>query len=468
MAVYPLIHKPDFSYNDFLMHNQYIGDIKNGIQRASTNVVKGQALSTKILNDTLMKKSDFIASTIDTSFTGLSRDMSTMKDTISSGMERVDNSILELDNSMQMGFGEVTSGISNLSDTMNEGMSHLGSVMTEGFEGLSSDIQSLHSDFNMAMGGVLLQFEMQREEMKQGFDSIISILENKRKTDAAEDFNDAIEFYNDGCKFIDKPIWFKNAHKHFSASIDKYERNPLAHLHLAHIYHYQEEFRDFDKALEHYELCFTYGEADEKSKAVTAQGYFYAGWLEAVISSNYDEAIKLTKRVIEFDPKLVEKAYYNLAKFYSLKRDAKNSIHYLELLIKNYDRTYAIKVKSDADFQIIDNDFNKLLESLKQESYQQVVEFFKLKDTIDSYDLPLDSYGKIVIPSTLEIDKLIEKNTYFDYLDAIPKILRLKDKFMGLRLSERDELHRQIIILLQIAKVNKIKYSYMTNSSYIT
>ncbi len=457
MAIYPLIHKPDFSYYDFLMHDQYIGDIKNGIRSATSDVVKGQAISTKILNDTFIKNKDFIASTIDSNFAGLRGDIHTMNDNVSSSVDRVGENVIELKNTMEDRFDTLNNSV----DNVVSGISVLDNNMTDGFKKVDSSIQNFHSDFNMAMGGVVLQFEMQRAEMKQGFNSIISILENKRKIDAEEDFKDAIEFYNDGCKFIDKPVWFKNAHKHFSASIEKYERNPIAHLHLAHIYHYQEELRDFDKALEHYELCYTYGEADEKSKTVTAQGYFYAGWLKASVFDDLDSAIHLTKQALIFD-KSFSNSHYNLVKYYSLKDDSINALRHLKILIENFDRNYAVKAKIDADIDNIKSNLNTFLEELKENSKQKSITIYNnIREKLAIYEIDAQD-KKIIEPIQNSIESFLGQDSYFGYLDATNQ-MNILNRF---DLEKRDRLKKEINKTLKVIDDSIIKYSTITDKFY--
>ena len=447
MATYPITYKPSFSYEDFLMHNQYVGDITNGIKKASTDVVKAQAMSAKILNDTINKNGEFISNTLDSGFGEISKDITSMSNNFSTGIEKVSENFEELNNNLDYGFNRLDNSMGNIStniSTLNSGISMLNDNLMYALDEISSDIQNFHSDFNIAMGGIALQFEMQRKEMQEGFNSIINILENKRKTDAQEDFRDGIEFYNDGYKFPDKPIWFKNAHKHLTASIQKYDRNPLAHLHLAHIYHYQKDFRDFDKALEHYELCCTYAEADEQSYAIAAQGYFYAGWLKASVFEDIDSAINLTKKSIEFDVNFSQ-AYYNLAKFYAIKKDSSNSLKYLETAIVKFDRNYTVKSKLDSDFSPIEQELDKLLLKLKEDTHKKALQKWqKLKQEIDSYEIAPSDYQKISSYLTKIENYLNTKYSYFDNLDLLSIISKCKKNFDSLRLKERDEFKKEI------------------------
>ena len=444
MATYPILLKPSFSYNDFLMYNKYVSNITDGISKATTDIVKAQAFSSKILHEGMAKNSTFIANTIDSNFRGLNDNITTMSSeittSISSGIESVNDNISKLESGIDRGF-----------DTINNSLVDVSSNITTGLNQVSSDIKSFHSDFNIAMGGVSIALEMQREEMKQGFNSIIDILENRRKTDAQEDFKDAIDYYNDGCR-LNKPIWFENAQKHFISSIKKYERNPLAHLHLAHIYHYQDEFRDFDKALKHYEFCYTYGEADEKSDAITAQGYFYAGWLKAIVYDDIDSAIELTKNAIKYDKKFSQ-SYYHLAKFYAIKKDSKNSIQYLQIAIEEFDKNYTIQTLKDADFDNIKDDLDNFLISLKEKTYKQVATNYKnFVNKIKSLEIAKEDLEKI----TPLLDSIKNaKNSYFDNLNSIKTLKECEILFNSFNLEQRDKLKTEIL-----QTIDSVKYKY--------
>jgi len=385
MATYPLVGSPSFSYKDHLMYNEYISDINKGIQRVATESTSklsyGQMASTKIISDTITENTTYLAKTISSELSGISSNIENLTDTVQFGLEEV-----------------------------------------------SFGINGLRADFDIAMGKVMLQFEMLRSEMKAGFEHIINILENRRKTEAQEHFRDAISFYKDGCRFPDKPQWFKDALRHFMESVNGYERNPLAHLHIGHIYHYQKDQMNFEKALKHYQLCYTYGEADKNDYCVAAQGYFYAGWLNAVVLQNLNEAIKLTNTALEFDENLAE-AHYHLAKFYSLSNQKDSAIHHLRKAIVSFDRDYCIKAGFDSDFNPIRDDVNQLFKNLKNESLTL------LKDTLKQIDRNFDPIDDewvedlYNIYSKYNLEEMPEEDTYFAYLDDMPKANEMLDRF---------------------------------------
>lgn len=213
MATYPIVLRPSFSYEDHLMFNQYAADVEKGLITASSAILKSHGSSTEIIREALAENT------------------STLVDTIITSSDQISASIL---NSTEL----VTREIAILNNTV-----------THGLDGVNTTINGLRADFDIAMGKILAQFEMSRSEMQAGLSRIVTILENKRKSEAKEHFRDGLDFYKEGCRFVDKPQWFTDALRHFLASVEGYERNPFAHLYIGHIFHYQNEHRDLARAI---------------------------------------------------------------------------------------------------------------------------------------------------------------------------------------------------------------------------
>ena len=387
MNTYPILSPTNYSYENYLISNEYVSNLNNkSIKLATKQINRGQALSSKIITDTLNNNFNFLSENI-----------------ISSGNKIVDK-ISELNFNVELGF-----------DQLNEG------------------ITGLRSDFNISMGKVLVQFEIMRSEIQMGLNHLILLLENRRKTEAQEHFRDALNFYKDGCKFTNKSQWFSDALKHFLLSIDIYSRNPIAHLLIGHIYHYQQEHRDFNKALEHYNLCSMYGESDCKDYSIAAQGYFYAGWLQACVFKNLDEGIFLTKESLKLDPKIAE-AHYHLSKFYTLNNEDDLAIKHLRIAIEKFDINYCIKASSDPDFNKIRKKVNNLLILLKEESKAKFYDELKKRlkasrlniEFFESMVNSLDKFSFNVVKIISAIQKTIEEDTFFRYVNELPNLIQVR------------------------------------------
>ncbi len=128
--------------------------------------------------------------------------------------------------------------------------------------------------------------------------------------------------------------------------------------------------RDLEKALHHYTLCYTYGEADKKDYAIAALGYFYAGWLSAILNNDLENAINLTRHSLKFDPKLCE-SHYHLAKFYAILEDYESAIAHIKKLIVVFDRNYCIKIAADHDFNRMMEKIDDLIKDLIEENLRK-------------------------------------------------------------------------------------------------
>lgn len=373
MATYPISLRPSFSYEDHLMYNAYVGDLNEGLTRAANTVSAAQVLSAAAVSAEMKRNSQFLSNTVSAEVRGVRGDLASVNETL------------------RVGLSSVTDGLSGL-----------------------------QAEFEIGMGQVLLQFEMTRSVMKEGFQRIEELLKNRRKVSAQEHFSDALQFYKDGCRFRNRPQWFSDALRHFRASVAEFERNPLAHLHIGHILHYEQGFRNLGEALRHYELCFTYAEATDGSAAVAAQGYFYAGWLKAAHLQSYLEAIALTTHALSLDPTLAE-AEYHLAKYCALMGDGRKAADHLRRAIENFDRRYALKCEADPDFSGVRSEVHKCLCQLLDDAKAT---YARISCGIDrktpGFQNPLHAHlVSELSEKTGRMEKLAGRGTYFDVLDAI-------------------------------------------------
>ena len=393
MATYPILLKPSFPYEDHLMINQYVADINKGIKTASSDIVRGQALSALAVSDSIKQNNDLLRRHLDV----ISQDLELSLDRVSIG------------------------------------------------------IDGLRADFDISMGLVVNQFEMMREEIKNGINHIIDILSNRRKTEAQEHFRDALEFYRDGCLFIEKPKWFEDALRHFLASVEQYERNPIAHLNIGHIYHYHKESQDFTKALSHYRLCYTYGEANKTDNLITAQGYFYAGWLCAVTFDNLSEAIDLTNKALLFDPNLCE-AHYHLSKFYALMKNPDASLREAAEAIQKFDSNYWIKIKNDIDFECIIDEISVFLSKLQDEAKSIFTN--KLKDIDRDFDPKDHATRKNLITLWDKINQIYEKDNYNEYIQGLQHASNLYHEYLIAHDKKRNIYDRAKNLLFELKKIS--------------
>lgn len=377
MLTYPLIIRSKFPYAEHLEHNQYLADPEQGISRVAGNAGSEQAISGLIILHTFQRHAEFLARTV-----------------------TADN------------------------DFLAQGMKHLNGAVVYGLQQVNNGVSNLNADFDIAMGKVLIQFEMLRGEMQIGFEEILHRLDNPRKSAALEHLRDALAYYQDGNRFADRPEWFDAALRHFHAAIELHERLPLAHLNLGHLYHYQSRYRDFEKALHHYSLSFAYAEAEDSQRAIAAQGYFYAGWLCAAEFENFEHAVKLTQKALELDPTLGE-AHYHLAKFSALSGDPKGALEHLKHSIIRHDRNYCIKATGDPDFNAVREPVQRLLEGLRDHARRNFSR--KLQNLERDFDPHDARWRKRLEQGWRQLDSSASDGTYFTLLDANQHARRLAE-----------------------------------------
>lgn len=272
-------------------------------------------------------------------------------------------------------------------------------------------MESLKSDFNIGLGKVLVLKEMQKAENKKARKHIFKIFEKRGNIIPAENFVDGLEYYKQSCTSNNPKLWEKEAKTALEKSIRAYKRNPIALLHLGHIHHYASEYIDFKKAYSYYKLCGMYGEAYECEHKISAQGYFYAGWIKATIFQKPKGAIALFEKALQFDPNLGE-AHYLLAKLYAKCDNMSQMQKHLMKAITKFDRNYAIKALLDTDFLPFEEQLTYLLIQIRnyaKKSFNQKVSVL-IKRAM--------SFSSIYQELAILRKQANERNTIFEYMDA--------------------------------------------------
>lgn len=261
---------------------------------------------------------------------------------------------------IESGFDQTSKGLSEVADRVdNVGMA----VLTSG-DKLQSGLLGLKASLDMGMVNIVSQYELQRQEIQEGFDRLADLMENSRKTEAQERYRDGKQEYERYLQHPDEPQFLIDALEYLQESIRIYRGNPFAHLYLGHIYQEPAHYFDLDKSLEHYQLCATYAKGIP-NPSLTAIGYFMAAWIH-YIKGDLDEAIRTGNLVKEYDPEHLPENYYNLAKFHACKQEADASLSHLDTAIQQYDPMYAVKADIDDDFLLIRSSLDAYFESIRE------------------------------------------------------------------------------------------------------
>ncbi|MCP4716659.1 MAG: hypothetical protein GY868_16180, partial [Deltaproteobacteria bacterium] len=292
-------------------------------------------------------------------------------------------------------------------------------------ERLSAGMHSLGADFNIAMGGAMLNFDVKRAPVQASLTKLFEVFKKQDKAYLEDVMRQALKMYRDGFRNLKDETWAGDTLRLFLSLIEKFPQNALAYLYTAHLYHYQPRHLNFKRALEYYGLCFSCAAADVEQHLIGAQGCFYAGWISAVVFGNLDEAVELTNHALELDSTLSE-AHYHLAKLYISQADIPRTIDHIKEAV-SVDRRYCLKVVADDDFSLIKEDLRKYYFTVAEQDLAARSEELQrcsgdISDMMKMHTEDKLEYAK----SLIESNSLKQLNEAIELLDGLQQ--RLEDE----------------------------------------
>jgi tetratricopeptide (TPR) repeat protein len=356
MAGYVWSLKDNIPYAQHAQNNRYILEMKNNtasVSRQNTRaILKAQKDASRSISSALTHSSQ----------------------AQEQNMKNIHSAIIsqnELMHKESKNLQHIEDGIDRLSDDMQHLASELSTInqnLIYGFSGLKASVDMLAST-------ILSQFEMQREEIKVGFDNIINILETSKETEALERYHQATKSFKQFLNYPEHQLFLDNSIEYLDESIRIYKMNPYAYLYLGHSY--KEPSDKFNPILsqKNYETCAIYAKGSE-DKSLASLGYFLSGWM-SYVNNNVSHAIELTEQSIYFDDKSYPEAYYNLAKYYANIGDAEKSLSNLNIAITKFDPEYSIKPYLDNDFKNIKTELDKFSITIRDKERERLLSKLK-------------------------------------------------------------------------------------------
>ncbi|MDA3778809.1 MAG: hypothetical protein PF487_01015 [Bacteroidales bacterium] len=186
-----------------------------------------------------------------------------------------------------------------------------------------------------------------------------------------EIFEKSIEQYS---KYLENPakyFYLENALEGFNKTIEGYKENPFAHFYIGLIYHRPTDLFNLQKSIEAFKNAEKYA-LEKEEKIFAAYVDYILGWIY-YIEGDIDEAIKVSLNSLDKDSIILSETYYNLAKFYAIKKDAINSVKYLDIAVANSDNFYTLKANIDDDFLPIKDELEKYFTHLR-DSARKIVD----------------------------------------------------------------------------------------------
>ena len=357
----PFSRKNDMDYYVHRQYNRFLHVLGSGIQR----VAQEHAHTIAKAN---LKAGKEISHSLEKGFQQVQQSQRAIEATLIDQNHILVNGFNELEITLSKGFQQTAQGLNEIATRVD----NLGNVIIESQERLSHGLAGIKASIDMGMMSLVSQFELQREEIKQGFNLLADLLENAKKTEARERYNDGVHAFETYLKHPDEPQFLTDARDYLLQSTDAFRGNPFAHLYLGHIYEEASLFFDLEKAKEHYTLCATYAKGLD-NKGLSSVGYFVASWMSYVLG-DLDSAISLGKSAIDMDPNRIPEVHYNLAKYHAYLGEPGPSLRYLDHAIQQFDPLYSLKAKFDPDFEGIRAELSNYFLRIRDQEAQQLKE----------------------------------------------------------------------------------------------
>jgi hypothetical protein len=290
-------------------------------------------------------------------------------------------------------------------------------------------------------------------------------LQYKHKLKAYEHLKEGLEYYINGCKSSESEIFFKNCYKLLEKSVKDYKNNPASYFFMANCALFGK--KDFKKALELYELTYTYAIIDLKYKNFAIYAYLIAAFLEAILHKNYQKSIKLLLNALEYNQNFIP-AHLMLAKIYAINSEHQKALISIEQILElNYE--YILEILLDEDLKKIkklkdlvtsknielinkeNSNFLKLIKEFKQckidckdwkKLFSLINEILKLKE--QDITINCDNLDKLL--------NLTLKPNLYPYKRIVKingLINKLKNEFLNLHLDKRDLIIKRVSKLLE-------------------
>jgi len=328
---------------DYYVHKQY----NRFLQTLDTSIARVSEKHARIIAQANLRAGETISSSLDTGFQQVQASQKAIESALIDQNAILETGFNTLEVSLDRGFAQTALGLNEVANRVD----NLGQVIIASEEKLSLGLAGLKASVDMGMMGLVSQFELQRKEMRQGFDLLADLLENAQKTEARERYRDGLHAFEMYIKHPDEPQFLTDARDYLFKSIEIFRGNPFGHLYLGHIYEEASVFFNLGKAQEHYHLCATYATGLD-NRGLACVGYFMAAWM-AFVLGEVDRAIRWGKAAIDMDAERIPENYYNLAKYYAYRGEAEESLKYLDKAVTAFDPLYTLKAECDTDFHPI-------------------------------------------------------------------------------------------------------------------
>ena len=318
-------------------------------------------------------------------------------------------------------------------EKINNGLSELSYDIQDVAEG----IYGLKAAFEWGISEITWQIEQNREVLR----SILDVLMAPLDTQAKELKRRAEDAYSNK--------WYDDALIDFLESEKRNRYDFTVHISVGIIYLFNLINRD--KALEYFEKAIKY--AKPKSPYHASFALLYKGLIFRD-KGLLKDAEACASEAVSLSPDFGE-AHYQLSQYNAALGNSRESIEALRKAIR-IDRCYCLKASNDSMFDPIKSELLKFFESLRSEAIKYCTnEKLKIEKSLDIVENSLRNSAsksgthiaisdQTIKKSIDEIDRLIERNRYFDAIDAVNVLYDLKDKFRQFAINRSNEIKENI------------------------
>lgn len=362
IPTYSILRKKQQPEADYFSHRlayRFLHVLGVGIQQAARE-------HAQTIAEANLKAGKEIGERIRSGFEAVNQQQKEIHQALTHQTQVIETGLIAIDETLESGFSKTLQGLNEVANRIDQNSL----AVVQAGDRLFQGIAGLKAGMDMGMANILTQFELERQEIRQGFDLLADILENQRKSEARERYRDGKAAYEQYLQHPDEPQFLTDAKDYLEQSTQIYRGNPFCHLYLGHIFQEPAQFYDLDKAQQHYQLCATYAKGIP-NEGLTALGYFLAAWI-AYVRENVSEAIDLAEKSLAHDPDHLPENYYNLAKYRATQGEGEAALGFLETAIRRFDPTYALKADVDPDFAPVRKDLDPFFVRLRDEEAQKM------------------------------------------------------------------------------------------------
>ncbi len=282
-------------------------------------------------------------------------------------------------------------------------------------EKLAGGLAELKADFNLLLGDIVWQCEMQRE-------TLVSLLDEIRLAE----FEREARAYRIRAERAYLNGWHEEALGDFLEAAKRNYPDYAVHRSIAQIYFYH--LTDLPKALEYFRKAAKYARPSDQRQA--AEAHYFAAMVCA-LQKQLEEASDHLREATHLDPELAE-AHYQQSRVASLLGERDQAVVSLDRAISG-DARYHERARSDEAFDSMRPQISALLDQLMRPVVEKVIEVKQDAARLQGYVVARPVEEQIASAFHQVERQMAESPTYRAGLQALETLSQIQQELRGLR-----------------------------------